>query len=131
MATCVARQRLALFDHPFHRWPQRWATVLEEQKSQKERGIHDEEALAQAARAESHRHVMKAAALGKLDQESVDSYLNRRSFDTQVPKPGGPKGDERRPWFRRRRSLQEGRGYGKVQKHVMGGSMRRLLGMKK
>ena len=103
--------------------------VLEEQKNQREKGVRDEEALAQASRAESRRHISKAIALGKKDEESAAMYLNRRP-QPESTTSAGETGTKKRAWFRRRKSQQNG-DLRDISPGVIGGSMRRLLGMKK
>lgn len=51
--------------------------VMEGQKKQKETGIYDEEALAEAAAKESRQYVEKAIAHGLKDQEFAERYLGR------------------------------------------------------
>lgn len=102
--------------------------VLEEQKSQTEKGVKDEEALARASRAESQRHVNKAVEYGKQDQEMADKYLNRGQ-EPLTTKPMLP--EKRQPWFRRRGTWKGKPEYKRRPRASVGLSLRRILGMKR
>ena len=95
--------------------------VLEEQHAQRAKGISDAEAIARVSRLESQRHVDKAVAYAKMDQESADKYLNRTP-KTSTTKPPLV---EKHAWFRRG-SLQ-----GKTVVGRLGVSLRNILRIKR
>lgn len=98
--------------------------VLEEQKNQRAKGIHDAEALANASKAESEVQVHKARAFALRDQEYADRYLNRsrESANNESPTP------KRRVWFKR--APRRERDCLIRPRLGSGVKLRRLLGMK-